>query len=142
MIQLRLWMQDAYCSKKKNDFWYPPLDSDNPESYYAIGREICRRCSVWTNCLDAGLEEKWGMWGGLTPQERTTLTSNNPKQSTYYPHGSWIRYRQGCRCTDCTNAHEQPVDSISMSIVPLWEDDIEDLEMLRFQLLSPPSDVT
>lgn len=141
-MQLHLWMESASCRKRKNDFWFPPLDSSNPDNYYSIGREICRRCPVWDKCLDAGIDEKWGMWGGLTPQERTALTSINPKQSILYPHGSWIRYRQGCQCASCAEAHAQPVDEINMSIVPYWQDDIQDLEMLRFQLLSPPSDVT
>lgn len=140
-MQLHEWMENASCRKKKNDFWYPPLDTDVPDNYYAIGREVCHRCSVWQDCLDAGIDEKWGMWGGLTPQERTALTSNNPKQSVLKHHGSWIRYRQGCRCSSCVDAHKQPTNQINLKIIPKWDEEIEDLEMLRFHLLTPPSDV-
>lgn len=140
-MQLHLWMENAICRKKKNDFWYPPLDSDDPESYYAIGREICHRCPVWDKCLDAGIDEKWGMWGGLTPQERTAIVQSSPKPSILKPHGSWIRYRQGCRCSYCVDAHKQPSNKINMSIIPKWNEEVDDLQMLRFNLILPPSDV-
>ena len=136
-MQLHLWMESASCRKRKNDFWYPPLDTDVPDNYYAIGREVCHRCPVWSSCLDAGIDEKWGMWGGLTPQERTALTSATPKASVVRQHGSWIRYRQGCRCNDCVEAHNQPTNEINMSVIPNHGELVQDLEMLRFNLLSP-----
>lgn len=131
------WLVEAKCRRKNNDFWYPPLDAENPDSYYAIGREICHRCPVWDKCLDKGVDEKWGMWGGLTPNERTALLTSSPKPSTLKPHGSWIRYRQGCRCNDCTNAHNQPASEINMNVIPAWHGVVDDLEMLRFDLLTP-----
>lgn len=136
-MNLHEWMTSAACRKRKNDFWYPPLDTDVPDNYYSIGREVCHRCPVWSECLDAGIDEKWGMWGGLTPQERTVLISTTPKASVIKPHGSWIRYRQGCRCSDCVGAHEQPTNKINMSVIPLHGEPVQDLEMLRFNLLSP-----
>lgn len=86
--------------------------------------------------MDAGIDEKWGMWGGLTPQERTALTNDYPKQSVLQPHGSWIRYRQGCRCSSCVQAHEQPTNAINIDVIPTHGEPIHDLEMLRFNLLS------
>ena len=135
-MQLHLWMEEASCRKRKNDFWYPPLDTDVPDNYYAIGREVCHRCPVWEKCLDAGIDEKWGMWGGLTPQERTVLITTNPKPSAIKQHGSWIRYRQGCRCSDCVEGNNQPTNKINMSVIPKHGEPVQDLEMLRFNLLS------
>ena len=132
------WLSVAKCRKRKNDFWYPPLDAETPENYYAIGREICHRCPIWEGCLNKGLNEKWGMWGGLTPNERLPIVSPNSfKPSLLKPHGSWLRYRQGCRCDDCITAHNQPTSDINMDVIPRWEEDVEDLEMLRFNLLTP-----
>jgi hypothetical protein len=135
-MQLHLWMEEASCRKRRNDFWYPPLDTDVPDNYYAIGREVCHRCPVWEKCLDAGIDEKWGMWGGLTPQERTVLITTNPKPSAIKQHGSWIRYRQGCRCSDCVEGNNQPTNKINMSVIPKHGEPVQDLEMLRFNLLS------
>jgi hypothetical protein len=53
-----------------------------------------------------GRKEVWGIWGGLTPQERMHFV--NEKITKYLaPHGSFRRYRQGCRCKECVRAHEE-----------------------------------
>jgi hypothetical protein len=115
-MQLHLWMEEASCRKRRNDFWYPPLDTDVPDNYYAIGREVCHRCPVWDKCLDAGIDEKWGMWGGLTPQERTVIVTT--------------------RCSDCIDGHNQPTNKININVIPKHGEPVQDLEMLRFNLLS------
>lgn len=135
-MQLHTWMEDALCRRVSNELWYPPLESSTPESYYSIGREVCHRCPVWKECLDAGKDESWGMWGGLTPNERVALHTRFAKPSTYKPHGTWMRYRQSCRCSDCVDAHDKPTDPINLSVLPKWQEPIADLEMLRFNLLS------
>lgn len=135
-MQLKEWMQNGLCRRKNTDFWYPPLETDMPDKYYDIGRELCHRCPVWKDCLDSGLEERWGMWGGLTPTERLAITNASPKPSVLKPHGTWIRFRQGCRCSDCVSAHEKIPTPISIEIIPGWHEGTEDLEMLRFRLFA------
>lgn len=134
-MKLHLWMENALCKRIDNSFWYPPLDSQSPESYYAIGRELCHRCPVWEDCLNAGRSETWGMWGGLIPQERTVLITKSPKPTSVRAHGSWMRYRQGCRCSDCFDAHNAPTNNVNISVLPAWHEPIDDLELLRFSLL-------
>jgi hypothetical protein len=41
----------------------------------ATAKAICATCPVSKQCLSAGLNEAWGIWGGLTPQERRLLPS-------------------------------------------------------------------
>jgi hypothetical protein len=135
-MQLHEWMSDALCKKRNNIFWYPPLEAKVPEQYYSVGRELCHRCPVWQDCLDAGIDERWGMWGGLTPLERTVFSSVKPSASAHKPHGSWIRYRQGCQCRSCLEAHEKQHENINMNAIPFWEEPVEDLEMIHFNLLS------
>ena len=131
------WRSDALCKGKHIDLWYPPLDTDVPENYYTISRAVCRQCPVWSECLDDGTDERWGMWGGLTPQERTALTAENPKASTLRAHGTWLRFRQGCRCTECTDAHANLNDEINIEEIPNMTDELTDLEMLKFRLIQP-----
>ena len=88
------WIFKGLCKNRHIDIWYPPLDTDNPDKYYGVAREVCRRCPVWKECLDAGTTETWGMWGGLTPLERTVITNKSPKPSAIRSHGTWVRYRQ------------------------------------------------
>lgn len=139
MIQFHDWMQEAECRRIKNDLWYPPLDETNPDQYYAVGRELCKRCPVWESCLELGKSERWGMWGGLTPLERTVFSPNGANKTATKPHGTWVRYRQGCKCTECTEAHTKPLQGIDKSVLPRWEDTIENVETLHFRLLSQDS---
>jgi len=130
------YRDDALCKRLHIDLWFPPLDADVPERYYSIAREVCKRCPVWVACLDDGIEERWGMWGGLTPQERTALTSVTPRPAVFKPHGTWTRYRQGCRCTDCLISEEKENDKINIKLIPKMMESLGDLEMLKYRLLS------
>ena len=33
-------------------------------------RETCRRCPVRSECLAAGLDDLYGTWGGMSPEQR------------------------------------------------------------------------
>lgn len=41
----------------------------------AQARQMCARCEVSAECLDEALagDERWGIWGGLLPEERKAL---------------------------------------------------------------------
>jgi WhiB family redox-sensing transcriptional regulator len=36
-------------------------------------KAVCKGCRVRLMCLDAGLDEEWGVWGGLAAAERRRL---------------------------------------------------------------------
>jgi WhiB family redox-sensing transcriptional regulator len=36
-------------------------------------KAVCRLCPVRLSCLEAGLEEQFGVWGGLSSAERRRL---------------------------------------------------------------------
>ena len=126
------WRFTALCHKRNNNLWFPPLESDAPEQYYSIAREVCRCCPVWDKCLKDGKEEKWGMWGGITPKERNTQRTTNLRD-----HGHWIRYRQGCPCNACKQAHIDSTSdvNVNMSVIPYMTEPMPDLSALRFGLL-------
>ena len=130
------WISKSLCKNRHIDIWYPPLDTDNPDKYYGVAREVCRRCPVWKECLDAGTTETWGMWGGLTPLERTVITNKSPKPSAVRSHGTWVRYRQGCRCTDCTAVASVQPETLNINSVPLMSEQLGDLDILRFLLFN------
>ena len=69
------WMYLAECSKGDPDVCFPP---DEEPHLYAIAKRICEECPVSGFCLEIGLDEKWGMWGGLDPIERQKL-AKSPK---------------------------------------------------------------
>ena len=112
------------CVNKNLDFWYPPLEVSNQDQYYAIAREVCHICPVWESCLNDGKNEQWGMWGGLTPIERSVYKST-PKKTALKAHGTPIRYRQGCRCTSCESVHSMVIkEKKDLKYVPSSDIDI------------------
>lgn len=93
------WSEDSLCKGLHSDFWFPPMEAPNQNAYYRIGKALCYACPVWKECLvhsrtsNKGNPEVWGMWGGLTPQER-----RNPHR---VPHGTIESKRSGCACPEC-----------------------------------------
>lgn len=118
------WREESLCVNKNLDFWYPPLEVSNQDQYYAIAREVCHICPVWESCLNDGKNEQWGMWGGLTPIERSVYKST-PKKTALKAHGTPIRYRQGCRCTSCESVHSMVIkEKKDLKYVPSSDIDI------------------
>lgn len=105
------WLPDALCRGLSQDFFYPPLDAPSPNHYYTIGKHVCKGCPEWRNCLAEAdkNEEVWGLWGGLTPQER--------KRRATLLHGTFEAKRGGCRCAKCITA-------------PSWEDHQPNLDLI------------
>lgn len=134
----RYWRKDAACLGKHADFWFPPNDKIARFSYADIGRLVCRRCPVWSKCLEDGKEELWGNWGGLTPKERAVFVLSGGK---YGDHGTYVRYRQGCRCSSCTNAEFADKTPININAIPCHGEPLpkpEDLikRVVQFDLYS------
>lgn len=112
------WFKNAACRKLHGDFFFPPMDVENPEKYYDVARTVCASCPVWKQCLAAGQKEVWGMWGGLTPQERIPLRDNY-KTKHLAPKGTFRRFRQGSRLIRCTKAHEEACKrKYDLSVIP------------------------
>jgi len=129
------WRDFALCKNKLIDLWYPPIDAENQEQYYAIAREVCHVCPVWKECLKDGNDEQWGMWGGLTPLERTALKTN-VKKTALKPHGTPTRYRQNCRCKDCIAVHTTVTkQNKNIDVVPNNNDKDFDLFTILYKLL-------
>jgi WhiB family redox-sensing transcriptional regulator len=65
------WQEQGLCAQVDGDLWYP----DKGESNQAAKR-ICGRCPVQPQCLGYALanHEWYGVWGGLSYQERLRLT--------------------------------------------------------------------
>lgn len=73
-----MWKDMAACSGMDTDLFFSP---DNPgkgtgitgePERISLAKMICSRCPVRPDCLSFGIEtdDRWGILGGLTPQER------------------------------------------------------------------------
>ncbi|MGH9291610.1 MAG: WhiB family transcriptional regulator [Acidimicrobiales bacterium] len=65
------WHERAACRGASVELFFPPVEHRGGD--YSAARAICASCSVLEPCLRAGLHERYGMWGGLSPPESAAL---------------------------------------------------------------------
>lgn len=109
------WRKLASCRNKFVDFWFPPVDVGNISQYFSVAKAVCDRCPVWKLCLNDGMDENWGMWGGLMPNEIKAIKAEGAHLK---PHGTPTRYRQGCACSSCEKAHNVELKPLDLNIIP------------------------
>lgn len=59
------WMTNAACQHHDPELWFPTRGQPT-----TTAKTICDSCPVRTNCLQYGLDEQHGIWGGLSAGER------------------------------------------------------------------------
>jgi WhiB family transcriptional regulator, redox-sensing transcriptional regulator len=66
------WQDFALCAETDPEAFFPEKGGSVREA-----KKICRGCFVRTECLTYALEheERFGIWGGLSEQERRRLRS-------------------------------------------------------------------
>src|SRR5690606_8428564 len=67
--------RDGACAGHPTELWFP--NGRGPSSDWDTPRAICDTCQVRADCLAFALERSipHGMFGGLTPHERSKLTA-------------------------------------------------------------------
>lgn len=73
MTRFLSWRDRAACIGQPADLFFPP--KPRTAANYKVARAICERCPVRQECSDLVMEletvdDRWGMFGGLTPSER------------------------------------------------------------------------
>jgi hypothetical protein len=67
------WQHHAVCIDHDPDDCFP--ENDEPH-LFAVAKKMCEECPVIGFCLEIGLDDKWGVWGGLDPIERQKLVKS------------------------------------------------------------------
>lgn len=72
------WQEHAACRFEDINLFFP-LEGDDGQDValrYSLAKGICAFCPVRQPCLDYALtlDERFGVWGGLTPHQRAQLT--------------------------------------------------------------------
>lgn len=97
------WRRRSRCPVRADLDFY----SEQPREIRACKR-VCSECPVKEACVLVALrhEDPWGIWGGLTGEERKHLVTGLRERTTRPPHGDNDRYvLHGCRCASCSRAH-------------------------------------
>jgi WhiB family redox-sensing transcriptional regulator len=80
----RHWSDDAVCKGYDwPDTFFPKTYTGADLSFVVpAARELCNRCPVRGECLSHALtyDEREGIWGGLTPDERRALKANGERE--------------------------------------------------------------
>lgn len=110
-----IWMQDAACRGMDAALFMPErgdIDTLNQ------AKAVCRNCHVRLQCLEYGLEEKYGIWGGMAESARRKLRAQRYKETGVkwdkrrkpIEHGTVAGYHQHKRrneepCESCRRAN-------------------------------------
>lgn len=65
------WTELALCAQVAPDLWFP----EKAEGFNSTreAKKTCAACEVRAECLEAGLDERFGIWGGLSERERRKI---------------------------------------------------------------------
>lgn len=109
------WRDDALCAETGggDKIWFaynPHVHADD----IATAKQICALCPVTAECLEYALVngENYGIWGGMTAQERTDLRRKRclpppPPPETWHGTDAGARRHQRLGqkpCPDCAQA--------------------------------------
>jgi hypothetical protein len=134
------WITKAQCRGIHGDLWFPPVEHENQQLYYDVAVTVCASCPVWRECLKTSAKETYGMWGGLTPSERSAYVNKTDKHLA--SHGTFQRFRQGCNCSDCVaDQAKQFEKSFKKSRYPFVGKALTDIENVHKRLLNPLDEV-
>lgn len=68
------WKIKANCLMADPNQFFPEVGSVGQAR--AVINHFCKPCPVRLECLNAGIGERYGIWGGTTPKERRRIRVN------------------------------------------------------------------
>lgn len=76
MASNQQWQDEAACRQIPVELFFPPAEQESE-----VAKAVCSECLVRQPCLDFALAEgeRFGIWGGLTSQERRTVAAKRRK---------------------------------------------------------------
>jgi WhiB family redox-sensing transcriptional regulator len=110
-VEPQPWMAAARCRDSDPDLFFPTRGGPDVTAY---AKAVCATCPVRTECLEYAVvhEERYGVWGGLSPKERRPLVRERRRLMPLkaIAHGTnrgyrMHHYRGEVACAACLWAH-------------------------------------
>lgn len=75
------WQEQANCKDMETSLFFPDYEATEAPRpsraelaiQVAIAQGVCRDCLVRSECLEFGMRQEYGIFGGLTPSQRDRL---------------------------------------------------------------------
>lgn len=79
------WEKEALCRGKDNEIFFPDEAQQMTAKKIKNAKAICTGCPVRAECLFTSItnEEKFGIWGGFSPRERSVIRRAFKKDFTF-----------------------------------------------------------
>jgi WhiB family redox-sensing transcriptional regulator len=103
------WMDAASCASV-DPLLFDQGDRGNANRY-TDARKVCRRCPVAAQCLTHAIDrdERYGMWGGLTPEERDEIHVNKSRRMSALEARDDVNKRNALRLLRLPRSVQQDV---------------------------------
>jgi WhiB family redox-sensing transcriptional regulator len=66
----QVWRRQAACRGRADDVFFPDSALPDYAARVAEAKATCATCPVRQACLEIGMRERYGIWGGLTARQR------------------------------------------------------------------------
>lgn len=94
------WQELAKCKGKDLEIFFPGHGEDASEA-----KSICASCPVRVQCLDEGMNHRFGVWGGTSERQRRRMRRGSQRDEPN--HGTTAMYHRGCTCDECRYANNR-----------------------------------
>ncbi len=76
------WARLAACRDRQDVNFFPDPTRKSARREVANAKAVCAACLVRQACAEAGLHERFGVWGGLDEDDRRTLRRAEHKEAS------------------------------------------------------------
>lgn len=76
LLEREEWQHRGACNGMDPNLFFPSRGEPMSEI-----RAVCSTCPVRRECAEAGLMEKWGMWGGTSERERRRIRRDRNREA-------------------------------------------------------------
>lgn len=89
------WRDHAACKGMDTNIFFPGRAGDiSANRAVERAKEICAGCSVREQCAEFGMDEIFGVWGGLSGRDRKRLNAGRDKRKNRpFKHGTPSGYQ-------------------------------------------------